>query len=144
MRIRKAKRPKRWVESWLDAPVWRFALPPGLCGRLGVLGVWMPSVDKAGRYYPLTLAAVAPFDWTGRLDAMESFLDAAEAAGRDALEYDLTQDTLTARLTAALPSAAGGAAPGHATWWTEGGSRVAARPRNRRPPARRRRLCYPD
>jgi type VI secretion system protein ImpM len=116
-----------WVTSWLDAPVWRFALPPGLCGRLGVIGVWMPSVDKAGRYYPLTLAAAAPFDWTDGLPLMESFLDVAEAAGRDALEHDLTQDTLTARLTAALPSATGGATPGPATWWTEGGARVAAR-----------------
>ena len=38
-----------WREAWLEAPVWRFVLPPGLCGAAGVLGLWMPSVDRAGR-----------------------------------------------------------------------------------------------
>ena len=121
-----------WAASWLEAPVWRFALPPGLCGRRGMLGVWMPSVDKAGRYYPLTLAAAAPFDWTDRLAAMEPFLDALEEAGRDALEHDLTPDVLATRAAAALasnfgPGGATTARAGQATWWTDGGTRVAAR-----------------
>jgi type VI secretion system protein ImpM len=119
-----------WVGSWLEAPVWRFALPPGLCGQLGVLGVWLPSVDKAGRYYPLTLAAAAPFGWIDRLAAMGPFLDALEQAGRDALELDLAPDALAARAAAALALAAAAAtAPvtGRAAWWTEGGTRVAPR-----------------
>ena len=62
-------------------PVWRFVLPPGLCGRNGVLGIWLPSVDKAGRYSPLTIAATAPGDWAPSVGAMMAFLVAAEAGG---------------------------------------------------------------
>src|SRR5690242_3290244 len=49
-----------WLPAWREAPVWRFALTPGTCGRNSVIGLWMPSVDRVGRHYPLTLAAVAP------------------------------------------------------------------------------------
>jgi type VI secretion system protein ImpM len=123
---------ENWVASWLEAPVWRFVLPPGLCGGLGVLGVWLPSVDKAGRYYPLTLAAVAPFDWTDRVVPMAALLDALEDAGRDALEHDLTQDVLAGRATAALASYFHSDSDmttqaGRAVWWTDGGIRVAPR-----------------
>jgi len=46
-----------WTDAWLCAPVWRFALGGGLCGPTAWAGVMMPSVDSAGRYFPLTLAA---------------------------------------------------------------------------------------
>ena len=44
-----------WEPAWLEAPVWRFALPPNLCGPEPVVGLWLPSVDRAGRYFPLML-----------------------------------------------------------------------------------------
>ena len=47
-----------WLPAFLEAPVWRFALAPGLCGAASVSGLWLPSVDRVGRYYPLTLAAI--------------------------------------------------------------------------------------
>ncbi|MEO1457159.1 MAG: type VI secretion system-associated protein TagF [Pseudomonadota bacterium] len=47
----------RWQEAYLTAPIWRFALPPGLAGPEGMIGVLMPSVDRVGRFFPLTLAA---------------------------------------------------------------------------------------
>src|SRR4029079_15339565 len=48
------QRPREeWRAAWLEAPVWRFVLPPCLCGKYGVVGLWLPSVDKAGRYSPL-------------------------------------------------------------------------------------------
>ena len=46
-----------WLGAWMEAPVWRFALPSLMCGPLAVLGLWLPSVDRAGRYFPLTLAS---------------------------------------------------------------------------------------
>jgi type VI secretion system protein ImpM len=49
-----------WLDSWLCAPMWRFAVAPGFCGTDAWAGVMMPSVDRAGRYFPLTLAAAAP------------------------------------------------------------------------------------
>lgn len=121
-----------WRAAWLEAPVWRFVLPPGLCGRHGVLGLWMPSVDKAGRFFPLTIAATADADWAPLAAAMGPFLAAVEQAGRDALEFDLTPAELLARVQDAFvpgdpASDAPICEPGQAIWWTEGGTRVAAR-----------------
>lgn len=47
---------ERWLEVYLNSPVWRFALLPGVCGDQGWVGVMMPSVDKVGRHFPLTIA----------------------------------------------------------------------------------------
>jgi type VI secretion system protein ImpM len=46
-----------WVDSYLTMPIWRFALLPGLVGASGWAGVLMPSVDRVGRQFPLTLLA---------------------------------------------------------------------------------------
>ena len=121
-----------WDAAWLEAPVWRFMLPPGLCGKSGMLGLWLPSVDKVGRYSPLTIAAAAPCDWLPHVGEMTSFLAAAEEAGRDALEHDLAPADLLERIQAAFIAAEGpalelGFAPGRIAWWTEGGPRVVAR-----------------
>jgi type VI secretion system protein ImpM len=125
-----------WRDAWLEAPVWRFVLPPGLCGADGVLGLWMPSVDKAGRFFPLTIGASAACDWAPFVPLLARFLDEAEEAGRDALEHDLGPADLLARVQAAfgasdppqaMPATATATATGAAAWWTDGGPRVAAR-----------------
>ncbi|CAN5536475.1 hypothetical protein BH10PSE6_BH10PSE6_26100 [soil metagenome] len=127
------QRPREeWQASWLESPVWRFMLPPGLCGRNGVLGIWLPSVDKAGRYSPLTIAAVASTDRAPHAGTMTSFLAAAEQAARDALEYDLAPAELLQRVREGFiaddaPASAPDFVPGQATRWTEGGPRVAPR-----------------
>jgi type VI secretion system protein ImpM len=127
------RRPRdEWRAAWLEAPVWRFMLPPGLCGRTGVLGLWLPSVDKVGRYSPLTIAAAAPGDWLPYVGAMTAFLAAAEQAGRDALEHDLSPAELLQRIADAFVAVDGPApeqefVPSRAAWWTEGGPRVAPR-----------------
>lgn len=123
---------EEWRASWLEAPVWRFVLPPGLCGRKGVLGLWLPSVDKAGRYSPLTIAAVAAADWAPFVGPMTSFLAASELAARDALEFDLSPADLLDRVRKGFvagdaPGAGPEFVPARAAWWTEGGPRVAAR-----------------
>ncbi|MCK9608285.1 MAG: type VI secretion system-associated protein TagF [Methylomonas sp.] len=48
---------KGWLDTFLFSPIWQFTLAPGLCGDDAWAGVLMPSVDKVGRYFPLTLAA---------------------------------------------------------------------------------------
>lgn len=117
-----------WPDAWLQAPIWRFGLPPGLCGAAAVLGLWMPSVDRAGRYFPLTIAAVAPGRWSALGAVGGGFLDMAERAGLAALEEDLPPEALAERVGDAL-AAAGRAtgAPaddGQAAWWTDGGPLV--------------------
>jgi len=49
---------ERWLDLYLNGPIWRFALMQGLLGdREGIwIGVLMPSVDNVGRYFPLTIA----------------------------------------------------------------------------------------
>lgn len=49
-----------WLEHYLVSPVWRFTLSPGVCGETAYAGVLMPSVDRVGRYFPLTIAAPVP------------------------------------------------------------------------------------
>lgn len=124
--------PDAWREAWLEAPVWRFVLPPGLCGKSGVLGLWVPSVDKVGRYSPLTIAAAASCDWVPFAHAMTPFLAAAEAAALDALEHELAPVEIMARIQPALvpPDTLApdpGFVGGRTAWWTDGGSRVGAR-----------------
>jgi type VI secretion system protein ImpM len=123
-----------WLPAWLDAAIWRFALSPGICGPNAVIGLWIPSVDRVGRYFPLTLAAVArDADVRELLREGGGFLAAAQDAGRDALENDLPPDELAARLAAAIkmpptnPGADPSLCPAHGgLWWTDGASRVSA------------------
>jgi type VI secretion system protein ImpM len=124
-----------WVAAWLEAPIWFFALAPGICGPDAALGLWMPSVDRVGRHFPLTLAAIAT-GGNARQLAHDSggFLAAAERAGLDALESDLGPEELAGRIAAAAeaPPAGPGVDPAaymtaNALWWTEGSPRVPPR-----------------
>ncbi|MGX2030701.1 MULTISPECIES: type VI secretion system-associated protein TagF [Methylocaldum] len=45
-----------WLDVYLTSPIWRFGLSAGVCGSDAWAGILMPSVDKVGRYFPLTLA----------------------------------------------------------------------------------------
>jgi type VI secretion system protein ImpM len=46
--------------AFMSAPIWRFTLAAGLAGPRPAMGVVMPSVDRVGRRFPLTL--VVPLD----------------------------------------------------------------------------------
>lgn len=49
-----------WLERFLLAPPWRFALAPGIAGPTGWIGVMATSIDAVGRAFPLTLAGALP------------------------------------------------------------------------------------
>ncbi len=51
-----------WLDCYLTMPIWRFVLLPGLVEVSGWAGVLMPSVDRVGRQFPLTLAVALPSD----------------------------------------------------------------------------------
>ena len=37
-----------WLDAYLTAPVWRFALAAGSCGPTAAAGIWLPSVIGSG------------------------------------------------------------------------------------------------
>jgi type VI secretion system protein ImpM len=117
-----------WLPAFLEAPVWRFLLSPGLCGARAALGLMLPSVDRAGRYFPLTFAAL--YDTGTAAGDDPAWLDGCEAAGRAALEQDLGPEQLGAML--GVPTAAESAAEQtenglmRSIWWTDGAPRVPA------------------
>ena len=51
---------ENWLDAYLTSPLWRFALAPGVCGSEAMTGVLMPSIDRVGRYFPLTVACRIP------------------------------------------------------------------------------------
>ncbi|MFI3220877.1 MAG: type VI secretion system-associated protein TagF [Methylococcales bacterium] len=72
-----------WLNSYLSSPIWRFLLSAGVCGDKAVAGIVMPSVDRVGRYFPLTVAVVfdqspdLPFLFTAGNVWFEQLEDAA-------------------------------------------------------------------
>jgi type VI secretion system protein ImpM len=118
-----------WLDAYLTSPIWRFALSPGLCGEAAVAGVVMPSVDRVGRYFPLTIVALladgadplaVPVDAAGWFDKAE---DLARSALADAFDFD----GFDAQVAALGPPAVGeaGSADVAAAMETPSGLRVA-------------------
>jgi len=115
-----------WLPAWLEAPVWRFRLAAGVCGPDAALGLMLPSVDRVGRYFPLTLAAVFGADrFPPERAACDAWLDGCEEAGRAALDDDGTADRLAELLFPPDDSGIGTWAEA-SLWWTEGAPRVPA------------------
>jgi type VI secretion system protein ImpM len=128
----KAQLGDQWLDIYLTSPIWRFVLGPGNCGDTALAGVLMPSVDKVGRYFPLTLAAVigdlreAPADL---FVAAASWFDDMEQLALSALTDDIPLEELDRRLKdrclslapAARPETKGGtvAANGQLIFQTE-------------------------
>ncbi|MEP5630847.1 MAG: type VI secretion system-associated protein TagF [Tateyamaria sp.] len=88
-----------WNDAYLSAPIWRFTLPAGLAGSQCVTGILMASVDRVGRQYPLTLAALHDTPNT----VMSHYANGAvfqqlETIALNALEDNATRDSLTAAL----------------------------------------------
>jgi len=99
LKLSKATLGTSWLATYLNSPIWRFALAPGVCGDAGMAGLLMPSVDRVGRHFPLTLAcaldvstpivdcAMLQDGWYGQLEALalsslrkDFSLDAFDAA----------------------------------------------------------------
>ncbi|MFC0134094.1 type VI secretion system-associated protein TagF [Massilia eurypsychrophila] len=140
---------ERWLATYLCSPIWRFALAPGVCGERACAGVLMPSVDRVGRHFPLTVASEggAPLDqlmqqghWYERLEELalsalgEHFsLDAFDAAlcalampaqtkaPPAVLSFERGQ-AVDERLLRAIAAAA---LDEHSMWWSDGSAQVA-------------------
>ncbi len=88
----------RWQDCYYNAPIWRFTLAAGLVGRHAVAGVMMPSVDRVGRAFPLSLAAPVTEAGPEVHMAMTGGFEALEAVALAALEFTTTQAVLRQRL----------------------------------------------
>lgn len=101
---------ERWLDCYLTMPIWRFVFLPGLVTQSGWAGVLMPSVDRVGRHFPLTVAvelsshaaaARAVFEgaewFAGLEDAALAVLDPTRGA-------DDLDDALTSSLLASPPA----------------------------------------
>jgi len=105
-----------WLDVYLTSPLWRFVLAGGTCGAAAWTGVLMPSVDRVGRYFPLTVASPLPVnsDPFATLAAAEPWFADVEALMLGVLEVEeLDLDTFAAEIDALGAPAAGraGAAP---------------------------------
>jgi type VI secretion system protein ImpM len=91
---------KKWQDAFLRAPIWRFWLGADLCGT-SAIGAFMPSLDKVGRYFPLTLfacsdrgAAIPPPE----IDAQETWFIAAEDFLISTLDHEMSFETAVQNL----------------------------------------------
>src|ERR1044072_3316439 len=113
-----------WQQAFLAAPIWRFWLGADICGAT-VAGVFMPSLDGVGRYYPLTLfaftdpgLAIKPPD----IDAQHDWFHAAEDYLLTTLDKDVSFEQTSSALDQfpAPPAVAAAAASDPMVWIAEG------------------------
>jgi type VI secretion system protein ImpM len=138
-----------WLDIYLTSPVWRFSLSPHMAGEMAVAGVFIPSVDQVGRYFPLTLACLLQAESTPvTIRAQAAWFDAAEALALRMLTEEASLDDMASEverlggpLTPRLPSDREGIrfdelddgpvhclvesfAPPHGLFWTAGSKLV--------------------
>jgi type VI secretion system protein ImpM len=112
---------ERWLQAYLQAPLWRYAWAPGVvddgvggAGGLWWFGVLMPSCDAVGRYFPLLLgqARRQPPQDRIALDHLELWWQQLGQAALLTLTEGATVDDFEAALAdlAPWPTARSGAA----------------------------------
>lgn len=98
------REPGTWLARYLASPIWRFVLAPAALPQPTRGGCWvgvlMPSVDRVGRYFPLTLALHlhALPRTQGATDALLSWLQRLNDLALDALDGDWTAERLEVEL----------------------------------------------
>ena len=111
-----------WLDLYRHSPILRFALLPGLCGASLWAGIVMPSVDRVGRYFPLTIA-LALEERPGALAAAicaHDWFAALEEVALRTLERDASPEELDVGLAeVGFPWTPGdvGPAAALADWW---------------------------
>jgi len=87
-----------WLEAYLNSPIWRFAISAGIVDETAMAGVLMPSVDRVGRYFPMTIVGALPDcrDLTALPITAAAWFEAAEAVARTGLEERLDFDRFDA------------------------------------------------
>lgn len=102
--------------DWMRAaPLWRGFVPAGQLGPHALhLGV-APSVDRAGRLFPIAAGVAA--DDAAAWDHAERAGEALDAAIYDALAGQGDADAMVAAIAASVGPGKSGDAPGMSAWW---------------------------
>lgn len=89
-----------WLDVYLNGPLWSFFLMPGVCGDPAWAGTMMPSVDKVGRHFPLTIAVEleAQPDVLAAVLSAQSWFAAIERVSLDCLDLGCDTAQLEQRL----------------------------------------------
>lgn len=106
-----------WSDRYLSAPIWRFLLAPGAMGETGRAGVLVPSVDRIGRCFPLTIATDIPDGMapTDMLDAWADGFERAEIVAIGTIGRALEPEAFVERV-AALPAPSSVPPPAVGCW----------------------------
>ena len=92
-----------WLDAYLNSPLWRFILLSGVIDENSWAGVLMPSVDKVGRYFPLTLSIAIPpqgNDTGFSIARTMTWVESLEQIALDILEPGMGPNELAQRLEA--------------------------------------------
>ncbi len=117
-----------WLDAYLTGPIWRFVILPGTCTNVDYLwaGVLMPSVDRVGRYFPLTIAQrVDPgLGAISRILAAQAWYAALEQVALAALDTRTGPEDLDRNLSMhpfpeTRPVEKRGASGELARWWAQ-------------------------
>ncbi len=94
-----------WLDVYLTSPVWRFVLSGGVIDENTWCGLMMPSVDKVGRFYPISVvrqlpARVSPVVF---MYTQQSWYQQIETLCLMALDEKVDVDELLEKVTALKP-----------------------------------------
>lgn len=68
---------ENWLDAYLTAPIWHFAASPDTLSESGLVGTFIPSVDRVGRHFPFMVIGQYPGraldawrdpQWAGQLE----------------------------------------------------------------------------
>ncbi|MGI9354672.1 MAG: type VI secretion system-associated protein TagF [Rhizobiaceae bacterium] len=99
-----------WEDTYLVAPIWRFWIGPSVFGNT-CAGAIMPSVDKVGRYFPLTIMYIGASDGSDAVPMLTGYDDwyaSVEEQLLNCLREDIEVDTGTILLNLNEPISTNG------------------------------------
>ena len=92
-----------WRATYLRAPIWRFALAPEVIDERFWFGVLMPSVDRVGRNFPLTIATAVVHPPRPPFAVLENWFERVAGAALGCLVPEATAEQLETALAAITP-----------------------------------------
>lgn len=98
--------PEGWDSAYRVAPIWRFATSAGVFSPEAVSGVLSPSVDRAGRLFPLLIMGEWQCDPSWYEDAESLLLDVFSAKLTDIASFESGLRSLNSRARVSAPVSA--------------------------------------